>query len=60
MVVGVAELLGRFATGTDMGLLAASIAYLPSPAPCANVAPLGGTTRLGHLWTFWRREVGRS
>ena len=41
LVARTTPLLRRVATRTDMGFLATSVAYLPSPDPSANMATSG-------------------
>jgi hypothetical protein len=58
LVARTTPLLRRVATRTDMGFLATSVAYLPSPGPSANMATSGRSACPSQLWAFGRREVG--
>ena len=51
--------LRRLAAGTDMGLLAAGAAHLPSSDAGADLAAAGRAARPGHLRAIRRREMGR-
>jgi Protein of unknown function (DUF1572) len=59
LVAGASTLLRRFAPGADMGLLAASAAYLPSPHAGSEVAQAGRSACPGDLRTFRRRQMER-
>ena len=60
LVAGKPALLRRLAAGTDLGLLAAGAAHLPSSDPGADLAATGrARAGPGDLRAFRRREVGR-